>query len=222
MNHEETSAGRRSAREARMSGYTTVPYTIAFANELVTDPIKFEQHGYELRLTYEKPRPADWVHGILRARVRDLLDKPEEVRGAERMRKLNTRRQWRCMRKLLCQVCGEPAQDSKTRLIPWLLTRTVFERTGPDSGRTNAPPCCWDCIPKALEECHMLQKDFSLYTVASIRSVGVLADMYECGLFSLPALAKRNVFVAWDAHRYHSSALAVAHMVELHGMTHVP
>lgn len=205
-----------------MSGYTTIPYTIAFANELVTDPLRFEAHGYEVRLTYSDPRPGDWVRGVLRARVRDLHDKPPEVRGSERMRKLNTRRQWRCMRKLLCQVCGQPARDQTARRVPWLLTKTVFERTGLTSGRTNAPPCCWDCIPKALEQCQMLQKDFSLYTVAAATSVGVLGDLYDPDPFGLPTLAKHNVFVAWDAHRYHPSCLAVAQVVELHGMKRVP
>lgn len=135
------------------------------------------------------------------------------------MRKLNTRRQWRCMDKLLCQVCGEPARDPETRLTPWALTSTVFERTGPDSGRTNAPPTCWTCIPKALAECPKLLEDFAIYTVADATSAGVLADTYKPSvLFGQPALDQHNVFIAWDAHRHHASALAVAQVVELHGM----
>ncbi|MDX3101771.1 hypothetical protein [Nonomuraea angiospora] len=204
-----------------MNGYSIVPYTIAYANELVDDPIRFERHAYELRLTYHKPRRSDWVHGILRARVRDLRDRPA-LRGSERMRKLNTRRQWRCMNKRWCQVCGGPATDPATGLIPWALTKTVFERTGPDSGRTNAPPTCWGCIPKALTECHQLQKHFAIYTVTGFESAGVLADTYKSGDFGLPTLSRKNVFIAWDAHRYHASALAVAQMVELHGMRPVP
>lgn len=201
-----------------MSGYSTVPYTIAYANELVEDPIHFEWHNHEYRLTYGRPRRSDWVHGILRGRTRDLRDKPER-RGPERMRKLNTRRQWRCMNKLLCQVCGRPASDPATGRIPWALTSTVFEQTGPFSGRTNAPPTCWRCIPKALEECPMLREDFAVFTVARVMSAGVLADLYAVGVDPLvPMLTDHNVFVAWDAHRYHRYALAVAHVVELHGM----
>lgn len=204
-----------------MSGYTTVPYTIAYANELVDDPIYFEWHNHEYRLTYGKPRRQDWVNGILRARVKDLLDRPDR-RGSERMRKLNTRRQWRCMDKLLCQVCGAPATDPETGLIPWALTSTVFERTGPGSGRTNAPPTCWACIPKALEECPKLLEDFAIYTVADTTSAGVLADLYVPGIIAYqPTLDQHNVFVAWDAIRYHASSLAVAQVVELQGMTPV-
>ncbi|KAB8186825.1 hypothetical protein FH608_045870 [Nonomuraea phyllanthi] len=210
-----------------MSGYTTVPYTIAYANEMVTDPLGFEVLGGKLRLTYRPSKPGDWVKGpaapswdlgILRARVRDLLsDKPAQ-RGPERMRKLNTRRQWRCMDKLLCQVCGEPATDPDTGLIPWLLAHTVFEATSEQSGRTNAPPTCWSCIPKALEQCPMLAVHPILCTVASISPAGVLADIYQPGSAHQPVLMDHNVFVPWEWREYHPGALAVAQVVELHGM----
>jgi hypothetical protein len=123
------------------------------------------------------------------------------------------------MDKLLCQVCAEPARDPATGRIPWALPSTVFERTGPDSGRTNAPPTCWSCMPKALEECPMLREDFALYAVAERVSAGVLANLYQPGILTeVPILSKHNVFVAWDAHRYHGCALAVAQVVELRGM----
>ncbi|MGW6505543.1 hypothetical protein [Nonomuraea angiospora] len=209
-----------------MNGYSIVPYTIAYAAELVTDPLGFESFGGRLRLAYQPSKPGDWVKGpeaasweagILRARVRDLHDKPTK-RGPERMRKLNSRRQWRCMDKRLCQVCGNPATDPETGLIPWALTKTVFEETGPDSGRTNAPPTCWGCIPKALAECPQLQDNFVVYTVAEFKSVGVLADMYRPGLARQMVRTEKNVFVGWGWHEHHRRALAVAQVVELQGM----
>ncbi|MEV0619337.1 hypothetical protein AB0I81_38885 [Nonomuraea sp. NPDC050404] len=201
-----------------MSGYTTVPYTIAYANEEVTDPILFEWRNHEYRLTYARSRRGDWLHGILLGRVRDLRDKPER-RGPERMRKLNRRRQQRCMGRLLCQVCGGPATDPDTGRIPWLLVESAFEETGEACGRTNAPPTCWSCVPKAMEECPMLREKGTLWTVASITSAGVLADLYAPGIDPLGVvLTDEKVFVAWDAHRYHGSALAGAEVVELHGM----
>lgn len=214
-----------------MTGYSTVPYTIAFANELVSDPIGFEPYAGRLRLSYRPSRPGDWimpyadrlgsVGGILRARTRDLRDDPAK-RGSERMRKLNTRRQWRCMDRLLCQVCGDPATDPESGLIPWPLTKTVFERTGPDRGRTNAPPTCWNCVPKALEQCPMLREDFTLYTATAARNVGVLADLYRPGVLSAVTLAAHNVFVGWEDFHLHHRALAVAQVVELSGMKTVP
>ncbi|MEO3798277.1 hypothetical protein ABGB14_49480 [Nonomuraea sp. B10E15] len=213
-----------------MTGYSTVPYTIAYANELVTDPIGFVSYAGRSRLSYLPSKAGDWVDhhaaklgsvgGILRARTRDFRDDPAR-RGPERMRKLNTRRQWRCMDKLLCQVCGESVTGFVSDLIPWALTKTVFERTSLRSGRTNAPPTCWACIPKALEECPMLHEDFALYTVAAARSVGVLADLYRPGVFSSVTLAAHNVFVAWDDFQHHPYALATAQVVELYGMKQV-
>ncbi|TMR97157.1 hypothetical protein [Nonomuraea basaltis] len=100
-----------------MSAYATVPSTIAYANEEVTDPIYFEWHNHEYRLTYVRSRRGDWMHGIVLGRVKDLRN----------------------------------------------MSR-------------------WSCIPKALEECPMLQEDATLCTVASVTSAGVLADLYAPGI----------------------------------------
>lgn len=224
-------AAQSSAEESKPSpAYTTVPYTIAYANELVEDPISFVRFGGRLRLSYLPSRPGDWVRhpsaaswqpGILRARVRDLYDKPAQ-RGPERMRKLNTRRQWRCMDKLLCQVCGQPATDPESSRIPWLLTETVFERTGPQTGLTNAPPTCWSCLPKAMEECPMLHESHIVCTVIGVRPAGVLADMYRPSMLRELELTAHNVFVGWDGYPHHPYALAVAQVVELQGMRPLP
>lgn len=211
-----------------MHGYTTVPYVIAYSNELVDDRIWFDRVGGRLRLAYQPPREGDWygtagslqyASCILRARVRDLRDQPPEVRGHERMRRLNTGRQWRCMDELWCQVCGRPASDPDTGRTPWLLVSTVFEATGTDAGRTNAPPCCWDCIPKALKECRMLRAEWPwMCTVERVTTAGVLADVYRPTPTGLPSLQVHNAFVSWTDARWHPYALAVAQVVELHGM----
>ena len=211
-----------------MNGYSTIPYVIAFSNELVEDPIWFEPSAGSVRLAYRPARDGDWVgpggvrryaSGILRARVRDLLDRPDE-RGHERMRKLNTLRQWRCMDHLFCQVCGQPAIDLGTGRTPWLLVRPVFEATGAGTGRTNAPPCCWACVPKALEECKMLRAEpVMLCTVGDVTSAGVLADIYQpMPDTGQPVPCLRNAFVAWSDHIWHAGALAVAQVVDLHGI----
>ncbi|TMR15500.1 hypothetical protein ETD86_26940 [Nonomuraea turkmeniaca] len=65
----------------------------------------------------------------------------------------------------------------------------------------------------------MLREDFNIHTVAGRTSAGVLADLYAPGIDPIvPVLTNHNVFVAWDAIRYHASALATSHVVELHGM----
>lgn len=214
-----------------MSGYTTIPYVIAYANELVEDPIAFVEYAGRLQLSYLSPRPSDWAKPpspwgctaarILRARVRDLRDRPDK-RGPERMRKLNTTRQWRCMDKLWCQVCGEPAVDLETGSYPWLLFETVFEATGEDSGRTNAPPTCWLCVPRALAECPKLESDPILCVAKTVRSAGVLADVYAPGIAGEGALTDRNAFIGWDWTEFHHRSLAVAQVVELRGLKILP
>lgn len=196
-------------------GYTTVPYVIAYAGEEVTDRLTFEPHrGSDggMRLAYDPPKPGDRIAGILRARVHDMHTKPDR-RGPERMRKLNTRRQWRCMDRLLCQVCSRPATDPATRLTWWILVPAVLD----SEWRTNAPPTCRGCIEVALRECPMLQDNASVCTVSETEAAGVLADMYVPGAGG-PELSVHNVFVAWDAFAYHPRALATSQVVQLHGV----
>lgn len=208
-------------------GYTTVPYVIAYAGEEVRPRLIFAQHSGSdggMRLAYTDPRPNDRVRGILRARVRDLHTKPGK-RGPERMRKLNTRRQWACMDRLLCQVCARPATDPDTGRIWWILVAAVFEPTGEavyrhgrpwTEGRTNAPPTCRGCVEVALRECPMLQERALVCTAEKAASAGVLADMYEPSPGLAPVLTAHNVFVAWEAFSRHPRALATSQVVQLY------
>lgn len=200
-----------------MIGYQTVPYVIAYANEEVTTPIGFEPFAGALRLAYQGPRMDDWVNGVLRARVLDLRSIPDK-RGPERMRWLNTRRQWRCMDRLWCQVCGRPAVDVHTRRLPWLITKTVFDQTGTDSGLTSTPPTCRDCVDEARQQCPMLQQDCALYSVGSVRSAGALADLYQPGPEGTLTLTHHNVFLSWQMTEYHRRALATCQVVQLGDM----
>lgn len=210
-------------------GYQTIPFVIAYQNELVKDRIWFDGGINGPYLSYRPAFPMDWVTSprgytagrrVLRARVRDLRDHPA-MRGPELMKKLNTRRQWQAMDEFLCQVCGKLARDAGTGRIPWLITATVFERTGVESGRTNTPPTCWACVPKAIAECPMLGQNVSLYTASRVSSVGVLADVYKPSSDGQPMPYMRNAFVSWMNTEVHASSLAVAQVVELHGMVPV-
>jgi hypothetical protein len=64
--------GPADGSRRHMIGYITIPYVIAFANELVDDPIHFEPYRREgvLRLAYKTFRQGDRIDGILRARGR--------------------------------------------------------------------------------------------------------------------------------------------------------
>jgi hypothetical protein len=123
-----------------------VPHVIAWSGEVVQPDLCFEwaDEAGGLRLAHRDPHPDDRPYGVLRARV------GLERGGEPQWRLLNTIRQWECMEQLLCQVCGEPAQDGDR--IPWVITETGYRATGDDSGLTNAPPTCRTCIPDALAE----------------------------------------------------------------------
>ncbi|MEV4841422.1 hypothetical protein AB0K05_43455 [Nonomuraea sp. NPDC049486] len=200
-----------------MSGYSVVPFVIAYAREEVRDRLVFEPHDGSdrgLRLAYEIPRKGDRVGGVLRARVRDLRRRVGK-RGPERMRKLNTRRQWLCMDRLLCQVCSRPATEPGTGRSWWILVPPVFEVDDSGrGGRTNAPPTCRACVDIALSECPMLRADATVCTVGRVEPAGVLADMYEPG--PVPTLTAHNVYVSWDAFARHPHILATSQVVQLH------
>jgi hypothetical protein len=204
-----------------MTPYSVIPYVVAFANEVVHDPVTFVPDAGGLRLAYPDERPEDRVNGVLRVRVQDLRDQVDK-RGPERMKTFNTLRQWRAMDNLLCQVCGKPTLDRRTGISPWVLTRTVFKPTGTHSGHTNAPPTCWNCLRIAVIECPMLRDNMSIHTVANATPAGVLAHVFRPGFQHVPVIVNRDVFISWDRHaRYHRKTLALTQVFHLQGMTHI-
>ncbi|WP_433516859.1 DUF6879 family protein [Nonomuraea sp. CA-143628] len=111
-----------------------------------TDPafLKWQQDGSTggLKLSYDAPRAGDWAYGVLRLRQNSKRS------GRPDFNTVNTRRQWRCMAKRLCQVCTRSAVDPDTGWISWLLSS---EGGGHErDGFTNAPPTCKACIPEAI------------------------------------------------------------------------
>ncbi|MFI6320403.1 hypothetical protein ACIBG8_22915 [Nonomuraea sp. NPDC050556] len=154
----------------------TVPYVVAYSGELVEDPICFVAgRSGGVKLSYQAAKPGDWVDGVLRARVRT------NHKGQPQWRRLNTRRQWLCMARLWCQVCGKPARDSQGR-YPWIMTEKVFrwDEEQPGAIITNAPPTCWACIPDALGSCPQLEDaSTTVFSAGGAVPVGVLGDVYR-------------------------------------------
>ncbi|MGW4047803.1 hypothetical protein [Streptomyces sp. NPDC004721] len=65
-------------------------------------------------------------------------------------------RQRRCMRRLLCQVCGQPA-DRDGQGVLWLLEDGRGERGWPEGQVTTHPPVCRPCAGVAARLCPHLQ-----------------------------------------------------------------
>ncbi|MEO3863418.1 hypothetical protein [Acrocarpospora sp. B8E8] len=150
-------------------------------------------------------------YGALVARV------GQRRNGQPMWRKLNTARQWRCMEKLLCQVCGKPAMGEDGR-IPWILTDRVVrdDYRDPTMKITSAPPTCLPCIPEARKLCPQLHDSFAAYSVGNVGYHGVLADMYEPGLkWEAIPTGERNVEIPFTMSYLLRVALATQLLVRL-------
>ncbi|WP_424533212.1 hypothetical protein ACOZ38_22840 [Sphaerisporangium viridialbum] len=200
--------------DVAMAAALRVPYVIAWSDEAVQHPLLFADHRSSggVRLTYPDSRRSDWVNGVLRARIR------QNRRGEPMWRMLNVRRQWRCMERDLCQVCGEPGTDPETGRVWWVITETAFRATGKDGGLTNAPPTCRACIPESLAYCPQLRKSAAVYTAAYSEPAGVLADVFEPGVGGAARRTGHNVFVGFDEFALHPYVLATRMAVKLHDM----
>ncbi|GAA4192553.1 hypothetical protein GCM10022252_34120 [Streptosporangium oxazolinicum] len=197
-----------------------VPYVIAHAEEAVPQRLRFVRRPLgRLRLAYDDPRRGDMVDGVLRARV--LTNR----RGAPQWRMLNTLRQWRCMVRDLCQVCGQAATDPGTGRIPWIMTATAFRDIPdvPDSGYTSAPATCRACIPESLSMCPQLHVSSAVYTVARSEPAAVLADMFRPGSDGRPVhTGEHNVLVGLNEPHLLRRALATQLIVQVHDLRPAP
>ncbi|MBG0824916.1 hypothetical protein HS048_29900 [Planomonospora sp. ID91781] len=154
------------------------PYVIAYSDEAVPQHVLFVEHSTGPRLRHARPRPGDWAHGVLRARQRT------HRRGRPDFRAVNARRQWQCIGRGRCQICGRPARDPESGRVWWLLSD---DGRSADRGYTNAPPTCRTCIPDAAAQCPHLRRSMAVYTAAGFEPYGVLANLYEpCGALAVP------------------------------------
>ncbi|WP_326822609.1 hypothetical protein [Streptosporangium sp. NBC_01756] len=215
-----TSAATNTDMTGAVEPRLRVPFVIAHAGEAALQPLVFvHRPSSGLRLSYADPRRGDEVRGVLRARVLN------NRQGEERWKLLNTARQWRCMEKLLCQVCGQAAADPETGRIPWITTATAFREIPgvADSGLTSAPPTCAPCIPESLSSCPRLHVSSAVWTVATTTPAAVLTDMYSPDLNGKPVhTGERNFFVGLDEPDLLRYALATQLVVRLHDMQPAP
>ncbi|MBG0818607.1 hypothetical protein [Planomonospora sp. ID82291] len=197
-----------------------VPYVIARSGEIVNQHPRFvSKLGGGLRLAYDRPRPNDWAHGVLRVRVRTTRE------GQPQWRLLNTRRQWECMEKNLCQVCGEVATDPVSGRIPWIMTETAFRDVPgePGNGYTSAPATCRACIGDALALCPRLHISSAVCTVAYAEPVAVLAEVFQPGPGRRAVhTGEHNVFVRLDDEVLLPRVLATQLIVKVHDLQPAP
>ncbi|MGW4411755.1 hypothetical protein ACWEJ6_47575 [Nonomuraea sp. NPDC004702] len=152
----------------------TVPYITAYDGEDVDYQLALASHPEAtngMRLSYVDAVPTDWMFGVLWHR--HGLSRA----GNPDWKRVNTRRQRRCMLHALCQVCGRSATDGDS-LIWWVMAEPPG--TTP-AGRpfTNAPPTCPACIPAARTLCPRLRRRALVYTARDIEPYGVVAEVFK-------------------------------------------
>ncbi|GAA3154493.1 hypothetical protein GCM10010486_20740 [Nonomuraea roseoviolacea subsp. carminata] len=166
------------------------PYVIGWSGEVQQHALVWRPHRGGEKLAYASSRPSDYAHGVLRLR------QGYKMTGRPDFKTVNTRRQWRCMDKRLCQVCAGSAVDQETGRIWWLLSSSG-EETG--DGFTNAPPTCRACIPAAISQCSHLRQNAAVFTVGAYYPYAVRGDVF---LPYLPPVVpfERNALVRFDGY----------------------
>ncbi|GAA3209722.1 hypothetical protein GCM10020216_013100 [Nonomuraea helvata] len=147
------------------------PYVIGWTGEAETHRLVWVPAAGGMRLSYADPHRGDYTQGVLRLRQKQTRA------GRPDFTTVNTRRQWRCMAKGLCQVCARSAVDAETGRIWWLLSS---DYGGAGDGYTNAPPTCRACIPEAIAQCSHLRRHAAVFTVGGCVPFGVRGGMCSC------------------------------------------
>jgi hypothetical protein len=145
---------------------------IAYADEVTTD------------------RDSDgvlWTRGYSRPRV-----------GRPEFGKVHSMRQRRAMRRLLCQVCGGPAEQDEDGVL-WLLPDHREDWSDwPNGAGEVEPPICRACAEISLRLCPALRRGGVLVRVREYPIAGVRGVRYEPGL-TKPVMAE-PVLVPFDHH----------------------
>ncbi|MEU7478913.1 hypothetical protein AB0A63_23205 [Lentzea sp. NPDC042327] len=162
--------------------------------------------GYATELLTDRDR-----HGVLWTQTvsRRGDGRPEFAR-------VHPQRQRRAMERLLCQVCGNPADQDETGVL-WLLRDFRGDWPNwPEGMASTEPPVCRPCVPLSRRLCPSLRKGVVAVRVRHHPIAGVRGSLYRPG--TLAPVAVRAGDFAYDdpfVHRVLASAL----IRELRGCT---
>lgn len=113
--------------------------------------------------------------------------------------RVHSLRQRRAMRKLLCQVCGGPADRNGLGVL-WLVFDDEDKAPGwPDGISTTNPPVCGRCARISARACPKLRAGgFIAVRVGHSQIAGVSGALYEAGAGFRAVLVADDVMVAFD------------------------
>jgi hypothetical protein len=189
------------------------PYITAWSAEQELPYQVIQRPGVGIGYTDEIAADRD-IHGVLWRRTpsRPHYGRPE-------FGNVHSFRQRRAMRRLLCQVCGGPADQTDDGGL-WLLPDHREDWTGWPEGMANVePPVCLPCVSLSLRLCPKLRKGAAAIRVRDYPIIGVRGALYRPGVAAPVAVAEAVVAFDDPAIRWVRAANLVR---ELHGCTIVP
>jgi hypothetical protein len=142
---------------------------------------------------YADERPGDRdSRGVLWTRV---ASRPGQ--GRPEFGQVHARRQRRAMTRLLCQVCGQPADRNADGML-WLVGEDPRRQdTWPVPLLTMHPPVCAGCAARSVGTCPHLRRQSAALRVRAFDLAGVRGALYVPGLPSPVGVAG----VAFDDRR---------------------
>ena len=155
-----------------------VPYIAAWSAERFTRPQIIALPGMGIAYRDELPHDRD-SDGVLWARMtlQRGCGKPEFGR-------VHSGRQRRAMRRLLCQICGDPADRTEEGVL-WLLKDARSDWPGwPEGLAATHPPVCLPCARASARLCPHLRGGAIAVRVKDFDVRGVYGSLYQPG--SLP------------------------------------
>lgn len=151
------------------------PYVTAWSEE--TDPPDrvVEVPGRGIAYADERMTDRD-KHGVLWFRT---LFQPGL--GRPQFGKVHPLRQRRAMQRLLCQVCGGPADRTRDGVL-WLLRDFRHDWTGwPNGVGETEPPVCLPCVRLSVQVCPSLRKGAVIVRAGRYEIAGVHGALYSGG-----------------------------------------
>jgi hypothetical protein len=148
-----------------------VPYITRWNSEHITKASVVQRSG---GIAYADERPGDRDrYGVLWARV---TSSPGQ--GRPQFGKVHARRQRHAMLRLLCQVCGRPA-DRNADGVLWLVGEDAADQASwPVPYQTPQPPVCTPCAARAAQMCPHLRLHHSALRVQDFQITGVHGALY--------------------------------------------
>jgi len=207
---------RTPSHTGRVNHSALIPYTpyITSWSEEEDPPFQLVERP-ERGIAYQDETVHDRdSHGALWLRTpsRPGLGQPQFAR-------VHPFRQQRAMRRLLCNVCAQPADRADDGIL-WLLTDHRDNWPGwPEHMAVNEPPVCGRCIRVASRLCPALRGRAVAVRVRHAPIVGVHGALYRSGRLAPVAIGQQGIPYDDPAIRW---VLAGKLVRELRGCTIVP